>query len=150
MNIRQRRTAPVARLMLLYITSTPGNEAQLNVKERTFLGLIKKHPYSGLGIVCHSEEEASRLFRMFITRGPVMGTPSRIASFQFIINFPTIVDVEIQQIYVGSELQLCVACEHIDPKTPHAEALIKNRKYYLFFDLQCFAYQDLLMRISNI
>ena len=149
MNIRQRRTVPVARLMLLYITDTPEDEEQFNMKERMFLGLVKKHPYSALGIVCHSEEEAVGLFRRFIIRGPIMGTPSRIASFQFVVNFPTIVDIEILQIYVGSDLQLCVAREHIDPKTPHIEALIKNRKYYLFFDLQCFAYQDLLMRISN-
>ncbi len=150
MNTQQKRTAPVARLMLLYIADTPENKEQFNVKERTFLGLVKNHPYSGLGIVCRSEEEATRLFKMFITRGPVAGTPSRIASFPFIINFPTIVDVEILQIYVGSEIQLCVAREHIRSKTPHIEALVKNRKYYLFFDLQCFTYQDLLMRISSI
>ncbi len=142
MSERGLRAQSTAKLILLYIRDAPMGDDSFNGKEQTLLSHVGGKPYSALAIKCASEQEAKQLRIRCDMRG--------IANMQlrYTVGYPTIMYVEIIDIYVRHGCQFATVREYVEPGTPN-ESRIRGSTCYLIFYMQPVVYQDVLLGIRN-
>ena len=142
MSRRGLQSQTTAKLILIDVRSVPLRDDSFNGKEQTLLLYIEGHSYSAVALKCASVPKARLLMIRCAARG------FEQMRFRYAVGYPTIMSVEILDVYVRHGYQFAIIREYIAPDVPNRSRLL-GQECYLIFHLQSTVYQDFLIGIRK-